>query len=275
MASQSSLPKPARRRTFTSHSIGQITLQHVDFSYPGHTDVVLCDFNLQIKRGETIALVGPSGAGKSTVFNLLMRFYDPTKGQVMIEDMDIKDLDLISLRSMMGWVPQDPTIFKDTVYENIRFSRPDATDTMVEAAAKSAYALDFIQRLPQGFNTVLGSTGSGLSSGQKQRLAIARAILKEPAILLLDEATNSLDSESEFQVQKAIDQLMKGRTTLIVAHRLSTVLNANRIIVIDHGRIVASGSHTSLIRQSPIYQRFVELQFNPNSPERVTKAAVA
>jgi ATP-binding cassette, subfamily B, bacterial len=244
------------------HDIGQITFKNVDFNYPGNDEVVLSDFNLNIKRGETVALVGPSGAGKSTVLNLLMRFYDPTRGQILIENVNIKDLEMTVLRNTLGWVPQEPTIFKATVYENIRFSRPDASDGMVESAARSAYAIDFINKLPQGFDTVLGTEGVGLSSGQRQRLAIARAILKEPDILLLDEATNSLDSESEFQVQKAIDHLMKGRTTLIVAHRLSTVLNANRILVIDKGQIVATGSHTALLRQSPIYQRFVELQFD-------------
>ncbi len=251
-------PTPIR---LPQQKIGQIAFHKIDFAYPDQ-DLVLFDFNLSIKRGETIALVGPSGAGKSTVFNLLMRFYDPCKGQVLLDNVDIKELELSTLREVIGWVPQDPTIFRDTVYENIRLSKPDATDQMVEAAARSAYAYDFIQKLPQGFNTFLGTEGVGLSSGQKQRIAIARAILKDPAILLLDEATNALDSESEFQVQKAIDHLMKDRTTIIVAHRLSTVINANRIVVIDLGKIVAVGSHTTLMRQSSIYKRFVELQFD-------------
>jgi ATP-binding cassette subfamily B protein len=265
---QSSIVSPTKTHSLRTHPMGQITFRDVDFSYPGQEQVVLSEFNLSIKRGETVALVGPSGAGKSTMFNLLMRFYDPIKGQVLMDNTDLKEWDLGSLRQVMGWVPQEPTIFRDTVYENIRFSRPEASNEMVEAAARAAHSLDFIQKLPKGFETVLETEGIGLSSGQRQRLAIARSILKEPSILLLDEATNSLDSESEFQVQKAIDQLMRGRSTIIVAHRLSTVLNADRILVMDKGRIVASGSHTSLMRQSPIYQRFVELQFQSPAIER-------
>lgn len=272
LSSMSSLPEAKRRKIFTSLGMGQIRFQNVDFTYPNtDSQLVLKDLNMLIKKGETVALVGPSGAGKSTVFNLLMRFYDPSKGQVLIEDINLKELDLTSLRSMIGWVPQSPAIFKDTVYENIRMSRPDASNQMVENAANLAHATEFIHRLPQGFNTVLGHQGVGLSTGQKQRIAIARAILKEPSILLLDEATNSLDSESEFQVQKAIEQLMKNRTTIIVAHRLSTVLNANRILVLDHGHIIASGSHSSLLKNCPTYQRFVELQFSGETTFQMRK----
>lgn len=241
---------------------GKICFENITFTYPGlNGEAILKDFSLQIKRGETVALIGPSGAGKTTVFNLLLRFFTPDKGQIFLEDIDIQDLSLNELRNSIGWVPQDPMIFADTVANNIRFSNPDATDDEVKAAAQAAYAADFIEKLPHGFETPLEAEGHVLSSGQKQRVAIARAILKDPAILLLDEATNALDSESEFQVQKALDNLMKGRTTVLVAHRLSTVLKANRLIVLDHGKIISAGSHTSLMRNCATYRRFVSLQF--------------
>ncbi|MBP6985504.1 MAG: ATP-binding cassette domain-containing protein [Alphaproteobacteria bacterium] len=257
------IDNPSVARLLPEAIQGKINFHQVHFSYiPGGHKYVLEDFNLEIKKGETIAIVGPSGAGKSTVLNLLMRFFDPNQGTISIDNICIKDIHLSDLRRCIGWVPQEPALFKLSVYDNIRFSRPDATNEMVEKAAKDAYASEFITKLPHGFETILGADNINLSSGQRQRIAIARAILKDPSILLLDEATNSLDSESEFQIQKALDRTMKDRTTLIVAHRLTTVLDADRIIVMNHGKIVAMGTHTSLLRNNDIYQRFVELQFD-------------
>lgn len=260
----------AGQQKLAIESPGKICFDNVDFRYPGLNTPVLRSFTLNIRQGEMVALVGPSGAGKSTVFNLLLRFYNPSKGQILVNGTDIQKISSKNLREMIGWVPQEPMIFADNVYNNIRFSKPSATDEEIESAARVAYAIDFINKLPNSFETNLGAEGLSLSSGQKQRLAIARAALKNPAILLLDEATNSLDAESEFQVQKALDQLMKGRTTVLVAHRLSTVLKANRIVVIDHGEIISSGTHTSLVRHCPIYRRFVSLQFD--QPENIDEA---
>jgi ATP-binding cassette, subfamily B, bacterial len=209
-----------------------------------------------------VALVGPSGAGKSTVFQLLLRYYDPQAGAVRLDGVDIRDADPIEVRRRLGLVAQDPVVFSANAWENIRYGRPDATDAEVRAAADAAHALEFLDALPEGLNTFLGEKGVRLSGGQRQRLAIARAILRDPPVLLLDEATSALDAESERMVQDALDRLMKGRTTLIVAHRLATVLTADRIIVMDQGRVVETGTHTELVTQGGLYARLAALQFD-------------
>ena len=219
------------------------------------------DFSLDIASGETVAIVGPSGAGKSTVFQLLLRFYDPESGRVSIDGVTLPDADPAEVRARIGLVAQDPVIFAGDVWSNIRYGRPDASDEDVRAAADSAQVTEFAERLPEGFSTPLGERGVRLSGGQRQRLAIARAILRNPAILLLDEATSALDAESERLVQGALDGLMEGRTTLIIAHRLSTVQKAGRIVVMDEGRIVAIGRHEELMAEGGMYAHLAELQF--------------
>jgi ATP-binding cassette subfamily B protein len=219
------------------------------------------DFSLQVEPGETVALVGPSGAGKSTVFQLLLRFYDPDAGRILLDGLDIAAAEPAAVRRRIGLVPQETVIFGTSARENIRYGRPEATDAEIEAAARSAAADGFIRQLPQGYDTFLGERGTRLSGGQRQRIAIARAILKDPPILLLDEATSSLDAESERLVQVALDQLMEGRTTLIIAHRLATVLRTDRLVVMEHGRIIDVGSHVELVARNPLYARLAELQF--------------
>jgi ATP-binding cassette subfamily B protein len=243
-----------------------ISVEGLGFSYPSRPDQKALDaLTIDIQEGERVALVGPSGSGKSTLFDLLLRFRDPQAGCIKIKGKDIRYLELGELRALYALVPQQPVLFSANVVENIRFGKPDATQEEVEAAAKSANAHEFIQELPQGYDSFLGEQGVKLSGGQKQRLAIARAILADPKILLLDEATSALDAQSEYLVQQALDELMKDRTTLIIAHRLATVAHVDRIAVLEQGKLVAIGSHESLKASSPLYKRLADLQFNSHA----------
>ncbi|AUH33834.1 ABC transporter transmembrane domain-containing protein [Paracoccus tegillarcae] len=257
------LPRPVQ---------GQIDFDHVTFRYPSRPDVsALEDISLTITPGETVALVGPSGAGKTTVIQLIQRFWDPDQGRVTLDGIDLRDMARTDFRQAIALVPQDPVIFAASARDNIRFGRADASDAQVEAAARAANAHDFIAALPDGFDSQLGERGVMLSGGQRQRIAIARAILRDAPILLLDEATSALDAESEAAVQKAIETLSQGRTTIVIAHRLATVKNADRTVVFDHGRIVAQGRHDELIAQDGLYARLARMQFTA-APEVAQRA---
>jgi ATP-binding cassette subfamily B protein len=249
---------------------GRLALENVTFAYPSRPERNAIDgLTLAIEPGETVALVGPSGAGKSTMFDLFLRFYDPQQGRVLVEGLPAERLDPLDLRRCFAWVSQTPALFFGSVEDNIRYGNASATIEQVEAAARIAHAHAFIQQLPQGYQTHLGDSGMGLSGGQRQRLAIARALLADAPILLLDEATSALDAQSEHLIQQALPTLMKGRTTLVIAHRLATVQNADRIAVIDQGRLVAIGTHQQLIASNPLYARLAALQFNQGVEEVV------
>ncbi len=240
----------------------EVAFEAVVFSYPSRPDqAAVRGLSLVVEAGKSLALVGPSGAGKSTLLELLQRFYDPQSGRITLDGVDIREIDTGTLRRQLAVVPQQPALFTADVWYNIRYGRPDATDEEVIAAARAAHAHEFIQQLPDGYDSHLGEQGTRLSGGQKQRLAIARAILKDPKILLLDEATSALDAESEYHVQQALKTVMKGRTTIIIAHRLATILHADSIAVLDRGELVAQGGHEELLQASPLYKRLADLQF--------------
>jgi ATP-binding cassette subfamily B protein len=260
---QPEIAAPPMPAVLPEPSQGRVALEGVRFAYPTRPgQPALDDVSLAVEPGETVALVGPSGAGKTTLFQLLLRFYDPQSGRITLDGVDIARLDPAALRRRIGLVAQEPLIFGATAAENIRYGRPDASDAELRRAAEAASAAGFIAALPQGYDTPLGARGVTLSGGQRQRIAIARAVLKDAPVLLLDEATSALDAESEVAVQAALERLSRGRTTIVVAHRLATVRRADRILVMDGGRIVAAGPHAALVREGGLYARLAALQFD-------------
>jgi len=262
MRAEPAIAAPANPSVLPSPARGEVSMSGVDFAYPGRPDLTaLKGFSLTVRPGETVALVGPSGAGKSTVFRLLLRFYDPQGGMVTVDGVDVRKADPVEVRSRYAWVSQEAPLFSGSSLENIRFGREDATLEQARLAASEAQALGFIERLPQGFDTPLGERAKSLSGGQRQRLAIARALVRDAPILLLDEATSALDAENERLVQAALDQAMEARTTLVIAHRLATVLRADRIVVMDAGQVVEEGTHTELVAKGGLYSRLAKLQF--------------
>jgi ATP-binding cassette subfamily B protein len=264
LSEQPTIRSPASPAILPSRLEGRVAFEDVTFRYPARPDTAaLTDFSLTVAPGETVALVGPSGAGKTTVLQLLLRFYDPDRGIVTLDGLDVKRVAPADLRSRIGLVPQDPVIFGTTARENIRYGRPEASKDEIHAAAQAA-RVDFLEHLPDGYDTFLGEKGVRLSGGQRQRIAIARAILRDPAVLLLDEATSALDAESEQAVQQALATLSRDRTTIVIAHRLATVRKADRIVVVDAGRIVATGTHDALSREDGVYARLARLQFSPD-----------
>ena len=262
LATEPQIRAPQAPRALPMPPRGRIAIEDVSFHYPSRPATPALDrFSLAVEPGEVVALVGPSGAGKTTVFQLLLRFYDPSSGRVLVDGVDSREADPRELRRRFAVVAQDPVIFAASVLDNVRYGRPEASEDDVRRALQMANALDFVERLPQGMDTALGERGVKLSGGQKQRVAIARAILADRAILLLDEATSSLDAESEKAVQLALERLMRGRTTLVIAHRLATVKSSHRIVVMDQGRIVSTGTHAALVAQEGLYSRLAALQF--------------
>jgi ATP-binding cassette subfamily B protein len=254
---------PAQPQSLPATITGEVQLHDVNFAYPSRPDTLAIDqLSLLIPAGRTTALVGASGAGKSTLIDLLLRFYDVQGGSITFDGVDVRALDPSALREHIALVPQQPVLFTGTVRDNLRYGRTDASDAQIEAAAQAAFAHEFITRLPDGYDSFVGEGGVRLSGGQRQRIAIARALLKDPALLLLDEATSALDAESEFQVQQALEVLMRGRTSLVIAHRLATVVEADNIVVLDHGRLVGQGRHRELLTTSPLYARWASLQFD-------------